>query len=1431
VFMAGSTALKTASTAAESAILNPVAPTPVTPTYALSGPASVDEGKSIILTLTTKNVASGETVNYIIAGTGIDESDVGSLTGTTTVGVDGKAYITVKALADVTTEGEETMTITVGGQSATVKINDISLDTSKALTLTTSLDTGAKFTGTSAADTFSGIDTGVATTTTVNTGDSLNGGAGTDRLEYSTSGAVTGSAVVATTDIEELSVFNSSTAGGYTVNASLMAGLKDVYVTGGASPLTILNGTTAPNLHLISTTQNATVAPIASAVAGTADKATILSNGSAATANVTATYNGLETIDFVAAGTATGSTTTALTLSSDALTTLNMTGNVAARVSAGLPGATATITGAVTSDAGAHDVQITGIQTTDKLSVSMGGGNDTVRISDVVALYTIAGGDGTDTLRYDGAAAVTLATSANVSGFEAVTLANAAPASFAMTGAGISKVTYTNAAAGTFGGLTTGGELNLNAGGSVTVAAAGAAANATAAQILAAATYSGTADSLTVNVGQATAATGAAASTVSAVGLERVTFNSLASSTSTEARSVAFSDDGATPTLTTITVTSSIPARTTVSATNTALSTVDLSGVSGGATFTGGRATGASITGGVGNDSLTGAAGNDVITAGDGNDTLGGAAGADSIVAGTGNDSITGGTGADTMTGGDGADRFVFAANAAGSVVSALAAPDVITDFATTVDKLEIAQTITDFLGVYANVSQAQAAAASDSRGNLAYFVSGENTLYVVAATNGVAVATDTVITLSGVTTISRADLQLGSQGQGNSITLNADPVVNTTASNAVDSTLTTNLDDTITASAATALVGANAAINGGLGVDTITATVAVASLATLNLTTAGAIGTGDTSGGVALSGVERLTANISDTNGGTLTVNNIPTSLQTLAVNGANAAVAATFTAAGQTISTNNSTNAGNGSTITFGNFAATGTGVVTQTATTGAANDTFNTIAVDGISANGGAGDDTFNLTNVAAVDNDARALILNGGTGTDTLSINLTGTFDLSDTDDVTLTSIETLALGALPASAATVVTLASGFTSITADTHTNNGGGAITATINATAAQLDALTLIRNSVSGAANGTFSVAVSNTTGPVTVDLSDTSFLDAAGASALANVDSITFNAVTAGVVTVTVDENVAVVGGQGTSDVLNITGSLGTVTVAASAFETVNLNLTQANNIVLGTGTVTVNSNVAQTGTVTMAAATTNANATVGNVTFVDSTDNLAQTFTNSGTGVMTVTLAANTAADTIVNSGTGRVVVNQAASTGVTTLTLNANGAADNINYSDGANSVGVGTTTATNRVVVTGWNWAQDTLTLDVTQTSATTAAAATPALQVVTAAGATLLASGTADVAIFNYDFGGAVEVLAGDLTGAAFLAHAGGAITAAAGNADNMYIMAYDNGNWYLYATDGLTSAGVIAADLKLIGIINGALSEVGATDIGLGG
>jgi hypothetical protein len=105
---------------------------PTSPTYALSrSAATVDEGGTVTITLTTTNVANGTAVPYTITGTGITAGDLGldSLTGSFTVNAN-TASLVLNIAADATTEGPETFTLTLDSVTPTtsvfVTINDTS---------------------------------------------------------------------------------------------------------------------------------------------------------------------------------------------------------------------------------------------------------------------------------------------------------------------------------------------------------------------------------------------------------------------------------------------------------------------------------------------------------------------------------------------------------------------------------------------------------------------------------------------------------------------------------------------------------------------------------------------------------------------------------------------------------------------------------------------------------------------------------------------------------------------------------------------------------------------------------------------------------------------------------------------------------------------------------------------------------------------------------------------------------------------------------------------------------------------------------------------------------------------------------------------------------------------------------------------------------
>jgi len=128
--------------------------TPATYTLTASA-ASVNEGGSITFTLTTTNVTNGTAVGYIVSG--IEAGDVNeSLSGNFTVNAN-TASTTFTVINDLTTEGPQTMTLSLVGitESVAVTVNDTSL--------TPAVPT---YTATPAAD---NIDEGSALTVNVTT--------------------------------------------------------------------------------------------------------------------------------------------------------------------------------------------------------------------------------------------------------------------------------------------------------------------------------------------------------------------------------------------------------------------------------------------------------------------------------------------------------------------------------------------------------------------------------------------------------------------------------------------------------------------------------------------------------------------------------------------------------------------------------------------------------------------------------------------------------------------------------------------------------------------------------------------------------------------------------------------------------------------------------------------------------------------------------------------------------------------------------------------------------------------------------------------------------------------------------------------------------------------------------------------------------------
>ena len=120
------------------------------PTYKLTTlDSTVNEGSTATFTVSTTNVASGTSLAYALSGVSASDITGGSLTGTTTVDVNGQATILIPLAADQATEGDESLTLTVQGQSASTTVRDTSL----APTIQFSISSGSAAEGNSGTST------------------------------------------------------------------------------------------------------------------------------------------------------------------------------------------------------------------------------------------------------------------------------------------------------------------------------------------------------------------------------------------------------------------------------------------------------------------------------------------------------------------------------------------------------------------------------------------------------------------------------------------------------------------------------------------------------------------------------------------------------------------------------------------------------------------------------------------------------------------------------------------------------------------------------------------------------------------------------------------------------------------------------------------------------------------------------------------------------------------------------------------------------------------------------------------------------------------------------------------------------------------------------------------------------------------------------
>ena len=579
-----------------------------------------------------------------------------------------------------------------------------------SFTLSTSVDNR---TGTVGADTFNGIADGTTVTnTTINAGDSLNGGDGVDTLSITAMGAATALSGVTTNNIEKLQIQTVQT-GATSFDALLTTGITEVTAIGSSQALTVSNLATIPTLNVNQGNANVTLSYRATSVtSGTADKQTINVNGDATSSALTIAAPGIEQVTLNSTGATSGTATQNITLTDSSLQTLTVNASAALFATTTLSGATsATQNGVVdasgstanvnlTVTAGANNsTSITGGAGNDlfavtpgsaNVTVNGGAGNDTIRIdgSTLSRVSVISGGDGTDTLQLTAAANITSAANGvGISGIESVqgfrnTTAAAGvgitgivvaqdmsllPAASQPTSIGVSSwaessdtastptdgVNFTNLTAATT-------DLNISGITFTNAAAAGAGTAHTVGFTATAALLNDTPnDSLNVTLGTSTAAAARGIVTNTGGGTTTVNLNvavdnyenvTLTSNGAAGNTNTIASLAGAR--LTNLTIGAGSAALT-VTATGAALS--NLATINATAATTDTNLSGLTM-GTARGVTITGGSGNDSYKGTTVSDNIDGGAGNDSIVGSNGNDTLSGGAGNDTVTGGTGND-------------------------------------------------------------------------------------------------------------------------------------------------------------------------------------------------------------------------------------------------------------------------------------------------------------------------------------------------------------------------------------------------------------------------------------------------------------------------------------------------------------------------------------------------------------------------------------------------------------------------------------------------------------------------------------------------------------------------------------------------------------------------------------------------------
>ena len=673
--------------------------------FFFTGPASVNEGGKAVYTIShTPITGASITIPYTISGS-ISSNDYTTTNPSPIIFNIGDSVKTIEfpITADLTAEGNEKFIVTLNpvnlvsdsiaaGQNSnnTTIIDSSSANTS--LKLTPVIET---ITGSDGNDLISAYIDASGNTDTLNAGDVINAGAGTDdTLFITTDGKDAGSLPAVT--ISGVEIINIHETGGEAGNYNLsgISGLSTVVNNASSDDVTFnlasstkmiiqgngvsTNGNTSFNNSSDLTLKDGVNGGNVTRTGTVANSVIINSMG--------LTENIVDTLDLDSANSLTSLTINAsanltATLSNDYVlsgATITVTGTASKVDLSGSALSSAITTVNASAFAGGVLMQVNQSDKIPDTAFTGGSGNDTLDIGKVRYNTTISinGGNGTDTLKISDQDTLSLATVGNISNFERLEFYDDDDGSLDSFDIsllkGITTIQLDADSAGdgySVNNLSATQAKNVIIAGNQTVAPT---FNINSASLI------GNIDTLGLTIDAGETGNAVTLSGINAPGVELIDVNAVDSLTATSLIGL--------PALAIMTIsgrgdinltTDKLPLNlnSTIDATaSTGMITVNASlATTNGILIKGSLRQANFLTGSAQADLLTGGAGADVFNGGDGADTLNGGANADTLNGGSGNDIISGGAGADlinggvgidTLSGGSGDDLFIYTATA-----------------------------------------------------------------------------------------------------------------------------------------------------------------------------------------------------------------------------------------------------------------------------------------------------------------------------------------------------------------------------------------------------------------------------------------------------------------------------------------------------------------------------------------------------------------------------------------------------------------------------------------------------------------------------------------------------------------------------------------------------------------------------------------------